>query len=480
MSGPRSSLTVTGLALAAAGGGLLLFPIHRGLALVIVGSGGAIAGVHFAWSRPRHALTAAVPLLLLAATKFRARSTSATLAGVIDAQIWFELCLYGLVGIFCLRSLTLWKPTLRHYRGALFLAAFVGLAVTSALWSPIPRYTFVRATQYAIILTAAVTSVHVFGPRGAIDRLGWSCALYVSAFASIRLLMPGLAALPMFTTLGGIDRFTWFAVHPGIAAFIAGIGLIFLFSHLIEAGDHPWSRTVLAAIGALGLAAVVLMTRSRTEMLALATVLPAMVLRRTMTHGLFAAAILLLVTIGTGSLLVLGPVLDATLLARADDTVLAGFLLRGQTISEFSGLSGRIRLWGDMLPLIADRLLTGWGYLASRLVLMERVPWASYAHNGPLQNLMDLGLIGAGVLWFAMGRAMLVSTTAVERRASRTAMTAFALLLFLALESVTGDGIGAVPGPQIIVLAFSVVAADRLSHSSSARRDPHEAADQWR
>lgn len=474
MSGPRSSLAPTGLALAAAGGGLLLFPIHRGLALVVVASGGAIAGIHFAWSRPRHALTAAVPLLLLAATKFRARSTSDTLAGVIDAQIWFELCVYGLAGIFCLRSLSLWKATLRQHRGALFLAAFVGLAITSALWSPIPRYSFVRATQYAIILTAAVTTVHVFGAKGAIDRLGWSCALYVAAFASIRLVMPGLAALPMFTTFGGIDRFTWFAVHPGIAAFIAGIGLIFLFSRLLSAGDRPWSWTALAAIGALGLAAVVLMTRSRTEMLALATVLPAMVLRRTMTHGLFAAAVFLLVTIGTGLLLVLGPVLDTTLLARADHTALTRFLMRGQTVSEFSGLSGRIGLWRDMLPLIADRLLTGWGYLASRLVLMERVPWASYAHNGPLQNLMDLGLIGAAMLWFAMGRAMLVSTAAVDRRASRTALTTFSLLLFLVLESVTGDGIGAAPGPQIIVLAFSVAAADRLSHSSSARRYPHD------
>ncbi len=41
--------------------------------------------------------------------------------------------------------------------------------------------------------------------------------------------------------------------------------------------------------------------------------------------------------------------------------------------------------------------LIGHGYVSSRAVLLQEIPWAAYAHNAWYQVLLDLGIVGLGV-----------------------------------------------------------------------------------
>lgn len=423
--------------------------------------------------RPRIAVASAIPILLVAATDFRSRDPSAAIAGQVDAQIWLELGLYAAAGCVALRWYFLHPIRLSANRGILGLALFGGMAVLSATWSPIPMLTLVRALQWWVIIAVAGTVTSAFSVRESVDLFGWSCVGYVLLFTSIRLAFPGLVSLNDPTPVA-FERFTWFAVHPAVAALLAGMGAIYLVARLLEGGADRQPRPGLILVGAaalLGAAAlfgVVLATRARTELAALALVVPAMVLHRATRPGLFVAASLLLGLAGIGVLLALEPVLDIAS-GSTSETAAVQFLLREQTLEEFRGLTGRVELWGQLLPLVSEKPLFGSGYMASRLIVLERVPWASYAHNGPLQSLLDLGVVGTLVVWFFALRATVVSALAVEARASRGPLVAFALLMFLVLVSVTGDGIAAAPGPHILAFALAVAVSDSLGHPMQER-----------
>jgi tetratricopeptide (TPR) repeat protein len=88
--------------------------------------------------------------------------------------------------------------------------------------------------------------------------------------------------------------------------------------------------------------------------------------------------------------------------------------LQGMDLSSPDGaVAVRLSIWKDMIPMIQDRLLWGfgggsfrWVYPAYKTHWMQE--WARYAHNEYLQALAEYGVVGLALLILCWGWAVLV------------------------------------------------------------------------
>jgi len=208
---------------------------------------------------------------------------------------------------------------------------------------------------------------------------------------------------------------------------------------------------------ALSAAGVLVLTNSRGPLLALAAGLATAAFFRLPARlrpavvSLVAAAIVLLVAAG--------PDLRGWLLrTAAHNRAVAGVLLQGQSADEVLGLSGRVDLWSDMRPALAAHGLFGYGYQASRPVLLTAAEWTpAYAHNAFLQSLLDTGVAGT----LALIAVVAVALSSVFRRGltPRVRGTTAALTVFLVLNAMTTEGFAGAPGIEALLLFICALCA---------------------
>ena len=214
--------------------------------------------------QPGYALVAAYWLVLLAGTKFRARSATDSLAGLIDAQIVTELVLYGLVGIIATGTVVscgLSRTSMR--RSDWILLAYISLALMSIMWSPDPQITAVRSIQLAVIFLLSFASIRVLGPARLLAWLTSSITGYILICALAAVVVPQASGTSV--DYQGVSRFSWFSVHPVTAGAYAALASTLvlargLFGTVEEGRNRSFLRT---AIYLLPLVAVLLATRSR-------------------------------------------------------------------------------------------------------------------------------------------------------------------------------------------------------------------------
>jgi O-antigen ligase len=317
--------------------------------------------------RPSLALVLSVPLVWLAATKFRIRDPSATLSGDIDAQIFFELIAYAFVAAASLRAIL--APDTKRVRARKFeilLISYGTVCLLSTVWSQARSVTLVRSSQWLVLLLLALALVRRFGATRSLSLLGWTTIAYVVFFGLLRAVAPSVASGPGWVTWGGVTRFTWFGVHPGMAAMAASLGILFLFSRLAYKNPAAERRAVVWAYVLLiiGLCTVLLATRSRTELIACTTACAVLFVRRYFSHSFSSAAILGL--IGTGCIAALfgNPLQEFFADALSTGNPIVEYMLRGQTASQLTGLSGRTELWPVAISMVSERPIFGYGYLA--------------------------------------------------------------------------------------------------------------------
>lgn len=432
----------------------------------VVAMCGLIAGGIFVALQPQKALTPAFFLVMLAETKFRMRDPAALLAGDVDSQIVFELFLYGIIVFvvvmnFLSSAFRSAKLTLVEY--ALF--GYIILALLSSFWATDFRMTAVRSVQLCILYALCFVGIRVLGPQGMLRTLTASMVCYVLLFALLAVVFPW-ADGTRFTQTTRIPRFTWFALHPIVTAAYAGTAALFLAAEGLFA-PGAWRRRLVGLPLWLLLTPPVLVliaTYARGALIAFIVTLVVLGLRRYVNPwvaGLVSYGVLVLAAMSLG----LGFLTSSTQQVLGEGTPLMTFFSRGQPVDELLSLNGRTELWQQVYALFLERPLIGYGYIASRSMLLKVLPWAGEAHNALAETLLDVGVIGTVLVWFAFISALLSSLLHTLRMSGIGGWqhaSIFGALLFLLVHSLVTATFAGAPGSQVILLFTTVLAHDRL------------------
>ena len=454
---------------------LLLVTVLTGLAVtlapelatkvMVVG----IAGLIASWlivRNPFRALNVSLFVVLVAWTKFRHRDPMATLAGVVDWQIALELGLYALLGIVVLR---VWFVAnvgrLKGYPIDIVALAYVALVFASIAWSPVMRITAVRAVQMAIQTLVVLAIVRVAGREGLFRNLSSSILTYVVVFGLIALLIPGARGSQVVE--GGVSRFYWFSMHPGSVATVAAVAGLFVLSGILfaPAGRRPTWMGIPLLVWLVVLMLLVLSTRVRGQTIAFAAAGTVLVLLRfakswTVALGaslaLLVAAVFLSYSVSPAEVLLAG---------EGSGNPLLRFLYRGQTASELTTLSSRTDLWQIAASLVRKHPLIGHGYVSSRAVLLQEIPWAAYAHNAWFQVLLDLGIVGLVLITTLILSPLRVMREQPFNAGGAVAPAILSITSFLLITSITGEGFAGGPGFETVLLLSLALGSARPSES---------------
>ncbi|MGH8065945.1 MAG: O-antigen ligase family protein [Candidatus Entotheonellia bacterium] len=450
-----------------------LNPAALGAIVVILGV--VFVGV-FLLLHLRTALTFSFFLVMLAETKFRERDPNALLSGDIDAQVAFELFLYGIILLFILMNISSsWleyhKPTLVER----ILFGYVVLAIVSSFWSDDPRITAVRGMQLFILYTLCFLAVRVFGSQRVLRILAVTVLFYVLLCSLMALSIPWPR-----THIGSVGRFSWFSVHPILAASYTGTAITFIIAEALFAPGSWWRRIMglplWLYITPLGL--ILLATRSRGALIAVVIAAAALSVRKYVNPWVagFVGYILLAsstIALGLGlySAGAVGGMLN-------EQHPLIAFVLREQSAEDFVSVSGRAELWHSVYAMFLDRPIFGFGYSASRNLLLKVLPWAGHAHGGLAETLLGLGIVGTALIWFALGRTLLSSLLHTSRTVDPMAWyqaSILGILLFSLLNSFVNPSFGGAPGSEVLLFFAAVFAHDGLRGASSRSMQPLEA-----
>ena len=360
----------------------------------------------------------------------------------------------------------------------LILLAYTLLALCSASWSIVPAFTFIKAVQLLILFSLASLSVRVLGPDTSIAAASRSLVLFVLVCATAAATGVPWAGAFMKADYTGFTRFTWFAVHPISAATQAGLATVAV---CVTAFTSPrgWRdrRYVLPAWLCCGALVVVLgFTYSRGPLLAALGAAGILLLKKLR----FRSAVLL----GTAATLVIVGALAARgagagLPGAGDDAITHAFL-RGQDAQQVTGLSGRVELWEAAIPVFAEHPIFGNGYHGSRPLLLRYASWAGYAHNAYLQTLLDLGVVGALLLWPVLIWVALLGLRRFHGgRGTGPRAFVLAVSAFLTVNAVSSESFAGTPGYDVLLLFLCTTLASsvdevvtRRATAGALRRDP--------
>jgi O-antigen ligase len=397
-----------------------------------------------------------IVMLLPATTKFRKREADASLGGAIDLQVLFELGMFALIGIGIVAAVIAWAPRLRLSKVETLISCYVPIALLSVLWSRAPELTVVRGGQLLIIALLAMVAVRMLGPSKALRTPCIAAGAFAMVAAPVGGVFPWLEA----DYLGDRVRFSWFAVHPievGTLAAIAALGLIGAILWPRTDEDRPARWTWFYYVAAMASLVVLVLSNSRGPLLAFVAGLGVMVLFRLPAQvrplAVTAGAIPLVLLLVGGSQLI-----DFVQSVTSHDGVVSQFLLQGQDAEDVVGMNGRMDLWYTIRPDLEQHGVLGYGYHASRSVLMQSAFWTpAYAHNALLQSLLDLGIVGTIPLFAIVA----VALTALFR--SRLApdvrgITA-ALAVFLVLNSISTESFAGAPALDVLMLCICALCA---------------------
>ena len=278
-----------------------------------------------------------------------------------------------------------WEMMLHGLLNAKWIICLVLVAITSATWSGDPSFTLRRS----IVLVATTAFGVYLGSRFTVPQqlqlLAWTLALVILSSFAIAILFPKY----------GVDHF----LHPGDwqGAFIQ---------------KNILARVMVFAILVFYLVRQPLGYKVRWAGIAAAVVLLA--LSRSVTGAVVFCVIvstLPLYRLWRARLTVAIPMLIAITIVVAGSALILTFSTTDpfQLLHRNSDLSGRFDLWNSVVIAIMKRPFLGYGFNGfwqgmageSASVLMA-VRWpVLHAHNGFLDLLLDLGLLGLGT--FAVG-----------------------------------------------------------------------------
>ena len=353
--------------------------------------------------------------------KFRRRSSTAGTSGSLDTFVLLELALYGAVAAYLLIRRASPPRAVRLPAPLAFACGYVVLIAISLVNTPYLVYGAARTVEMAVLLGCALT-VWRQADRADVHRLAHGFLLLVAGSVLYGIAVP---SVPLSNQQVG--RFTWFAVHPGLAGTYCALAVLVAYVYVTQAGVRPgprWPRRVYAGLLVVSLyglygahARGALLGAAAAVFIATASVL------RTVTRRIELIAGLVLVA-ALAVLLAAQPILD--------------YLARGESADELTTLNARTDLWSYALQAIAHKPIYGWGVGASQGIFVDEIGLGG-GHNMVINVAVDLGLVGLAVWAVFVGSTLL--RTATLPRDGLTGLVVDRALLVGILTVVLVDGL---------------------------------------
>jgi exopolysaccharide production protein ExoQ len=433
--------------------------------LLVVPAVAAFVGLLvFTYRSPARAMTLAFLLIPIAGTKFRNRNAMDAVNSVVDGQVILELAIYALIGIMTL--IIMYATRFRWPRLTLtarVVLAFTGLTAISAFWSYAPMLTLVRSIQLATLVLLTIVAVTAFGASRVTRALTSAVIIYVLVCAALAAAFPAFQGTT--TDHQGIRRFSWFSLHPITVAVYVGIALVLLAAGLMY-GREGLRRRLLGipeVLYLIPLGVILMATNSRGPLFAviatIALLVAVKVLRPVAATAVIAAALLSVLAFNAS-----GMTFDSLIVSLDNGhSPLREVVLRGQTPEEFESLTGRTELWTELVPLYWERPMLGFGYQASRQLVLETRPWAGHAHNGLIETMLDVGIVGTLLLWIpVLSILFLPRGPADDRQREWLRVTFLVAIVFSLLNSATDVGFAGPTGLETEIVLLCVFGAECL------------------
>ncbi len=292
-----------------------------------------------------------------------------------------SLALYGVTGLLLLPHL---REVWRHVVRAPMLALFLLAPMLSTFWSTSPSDTAIRGfTLLASSLLGYYLAIR-FPPRLLIRVVAMAGVLV--AIVSY-LLIFGMPSAGRHTD--GDWSGTWRGAYLHKNALGGGMAFYCSFMILILMTGRQAERA-LVILGLLICAGLLIGARSATGQIAFVVGIAAVIaLRTTVIH--------------------LRPYVLAGLVVLTPLLLLPLFALDGNTLENFvdgigkdASFSGRVPLWLSTWPFVQAKLWLGYGYeafwvdtqTAVRIIALRIFYRPFYSHNGILELMLSLGLVG--------------------------------------------------------------------------------------
>jgi exopolysaccharide production protein ExoQ len=320
------------------------------------------------------------------------------------------------------------KATFRYLPALSLLIALLTLAFASAIWSDFPDITLRRAGSLATTTLWAWYVGARYNLRDLVSLVMQAVGLMAIASLLVALAMPDLG---MADPLGPIGWRGIFFNKNDLGEIMAVGTLTFCYRLISPSGKI--SQFLICVLGLLLCAALLFLSESRTSW-AIGLMGPFICLMIRSMHRRVGVGIIIWTTL---------------ILVFAPAVVIIGYELPAITalLGRDATLTGRVELWAMLPSFIEDRLWLGYGFGAFWVETSPRVDmiwnaigWqAPHAHNGWLDLLLELGIVGVALAAIQVLLVLVKSIRAVVRGQDPDAqyllLMGFVLLLMNLAES---------------------------------------------
>ena len=300
---------------------------------------------------------------------------------------------------------------LRAAFGAPELAMLLILILLSTTWSLDPVLTLERTFQLYATSALAMVLASMLSMRGLM--------LALAAIAGV-LMVASIVAIGLVDSARGAEPWpdTWRGVfyHKNGLGSISAVSLILLSA--ATSISKGWTRRVFVSLAILSVLLLVASESRTSQVIATFSVLAVIVSAMVRNYmRIWMIGFLLAFVVGFAVVLVV-------LFSGIADPWL-------EAIGRRATLSNRIPLWQIVWPEVLDRIWTGYGYEtywdpeAERVTRIERIPFLGftphYSHNGLLELLLNVGILGPPLVAAALLRATIGAYVALRVKGMRIA-----------------------------------------------------------
>jgi exopolysaccharide production protein ExoQ len=346
-------------------------------------------------------------------------SSDTSTDGSVASQVILSLCYLSVAGVL----VPYYRETLYVLRRNWFLAVLVLLALLSASWAATPALALRRAIAALGTTLFGIALAVRLSPKEQLQLLSWLCRIIAVLSLAYVVLLPsyGISATP---------EHQW----QGVFVYKSVLGFVMALSILVE-WQLPTPTRFSRTLNWLALLLSVVLLYFASSLTPTVALLGALLLvelyrfvsqRLRVSQAFTILAMLLMVSLGA-----------------------AMFLVNGETITNAVGrssdLTGRSEIWSVVAGSILERPLLGYGFSgfwteasgASAGINRTLGGMIMYAHNGYLEVLLRLGIVGFALTLAFLGTGIRRAFYWSDHSRSSVRLWPLTFVLFFLLQNFT-------------------------------------------